>query len=224
MYALRGREHRRLFEVLRSYSLQHECGEELLTLLRAYRDAVNQILEELWDNIEWEKKKVKGKEQWRLKPKYTVNVHSGEYRRELRDRLLQEWPYAAHWVDSAIKTAYSTLKSWRKNYVKGDRKRRRPTAKRLFARVKQTLVKLKGEKLRLTVKPGEHVYLDLSKSYFPLPGEVSSAGLGEPIITPEKIHLQVHYEEGAQNSKPAVAWDFNLLSLDGYSPETGWIR
>jgi hypothetical protein len=68
------------------------------------------------------------------------------------------------------------------------------------------------------------VYLDLSKSYFPLPGEVSSAGLGEPIITPEKIHLQVHYEEGAQNSKPAVAWDFNLLSLDGYSPETGWIR
>jgi len=90
--------------VLRSYSLQHECGEELLTLLRAYRDAVNQILEELWDNIEWEKRKVKGKKQWRLKPKYTVNVHSGEYRRELRDRLLQEWPYAAHWVDSAIKT------------------------------------------------------------------------------------------------------------------------
>jgi hypothetical protein len=29
---------------------------------------------------------------------------------------------------------------------------------------------LEGEKLRVTVKPGEYVYLDLSKRYFPLPG------------------------------------------------------
>jgi len=210
--------------VLRSYTLQHECGEELEPLLRAYRDAVNQILEELWDNIEWEKRKVKGKEQWRLLPKYKVDIHSKEYKKKLRESLLQGWPYAAHWVDSAIKTAYSILKSWRKNYVKGERKRRRPTARRLFVRAKQTLIKLEGEKLRVTIKPGEHVYLDLSKRYFKLPSEVSSAGLGEPIITLEKVHLPVHCEEATQEGKPAVAWDFNLLSLDGYSPETGWVR
>ena len=75
----------------------------------------------------------------------------------------------------------------------------------------------------MTVKPGEHVYFDLSARYFKLPSEVSSAGLGEPVITPEKVHLPVHYED-TQNSKPAVAWDFNLLSLDGYSPETAWVR
>jgi len=210
--------------VLKSYSLKHECGEELQPLLRAYRDLVNQILEELWGKIEWEKRKLPRKKQWRLLPKYKVDIHSKEYRRKLRDRLLADWPYAAHWVDSAIKTAYSILKSWRKNYVKGYRKRRRPVARRLFARAKQTLIKLEGEKLRLTVKPGEHVFLDLSKRYFKLPGEVSSAGLGEPIITPEKIHLPVHYGDGNQGGNPSVAWDFNLLSLDGYSPETGWIR
>ena len=76
----------------------------------------------------------------------------------------------------------------------------------------------------MTVKPGEYVYLDLSKRYFPLPGEVSSAGLGEPILTPEKVHLPVHCGDVDQGGKPGVAWDFNLLSLDGYSPETGWIR
>jgi putative transposase len=210
--------------VLRSYTLQHECGEELEPLLRAYRDVVNQILEELWNSIEWEKEKVKGKKQWRLLPKYKVDVHSGKYKRKLRESLLQEWPYAAHWVDSAIKTAYSILKSWRKNYVKGERKRRRPTARRLFVRAKQTLIKLEGERLRVTIKPGEHVYLDLSARYFKLPSEVSSAGLGEPVITLEKVHLPVHYEEVTQEGKPAVAWDFNLLSLDGYSPETGWVR
>ena len=68
------------------------------------------------------------------------------------------------------------------------------------------------------------MYLDLSKRYFPLPREVSSAGLGEPVITPEKVHLPVHYEDDAQGGNPSVAWDFNLLSFDGYSPETGWIR
>jgi len=210
--------------VLRSYSLEYDCGEQLEPLLLAYRDAVNSVLEELWGNIEWEKRKVKGKRQWRLLPKYKVDLHSKEYKKKLRDSLLEGWPYAAHWVDSAIKTAYSILKSWRKNYVKGDRRRRRPTARRLFARAKQTLIKLEGEKLRVTVKPGEYVYLDLSARYFKLPSEVSSAGLGEPVITLEKVHLPVHYEEDAQNSNPSVAWDFNLLSLDGYSPETGWVR
>jgi len=210
--------------VLKSYTLEHESGEKLEPLLLAYRDAVNRVLEELWGALEWDKEKVKGKKQWRLLPKYKVDIHSGEYKKKLRESLLEDWPFAAHWVDSVIKTAYSILKSWRKNYVKGERKRNKPTARRLFVRAKQTLIKLEGEKLRLTVKPGEHVYLDLSARYFKLPSEVSSAGLGEPVITPEKIHLPVHYEEDGQNVKPAIAWDFNLLSLDGYSPETGWIR
>jgi len=102
-------------------SLKHERGEELLPLLLAHRDAVNRVLEELWNNIEWEKEKVKGKKQWRLLPKYKVDVKSKEYKKKLRESLLEDWDYAAHWVDSAIKTAYSILKSWRKNYVKGER-------------------------------------------------------------------------------------------------------
>jgi len=211
---------------LRTYTVNHGADPEaLLPLLEAYRDAVNRVLEELWGQVEWEQRRIPQKKQWRLLPKFKVDVHSNEYRRELRGRILADWPFAAHWVDSAIKTGYSIFKSWRKNYEKGDRKRRKPVARRLFARVKQTLVKLEGDKLRLTVKPGVYVYLDLSHRYFELPGEVSSTGLGEPVITPEKVHLPIHFEDGAQSSgKPAVAWDFNLLSLDGYSPETGWVR
>ena len=205
--------------MLKSYSLKHERGEELFPLLKAYRDAVNSVLEELWESVEWKKRGVNGKKQWRLLPKYKVDSHSGEYRKKLRDSLLEDWPYAAHWVDSAMKTAYSIFKSWKKNYVKGDRKRKKPTARRLFARVKQTLVKLEGERLRLTVKPGEHVYFDLSKRYFPLPKEVSSAGLGEPVITLEKVHLPVHYEDKSQKTRCGVglqpAFPGRLLTRDG---------
>jgi intergrase/recombinase len=75
--------------VLKSYSLKHECGEELQPLLRAYRDVVNRVLEELWGALEWKKEKAKGKKQWRLLPKYTVDIHSKEYKKELRDSLLQ---------------------------------------------------------------------------------------------------------------------------------------
>jgi len=50
--------------VLKSYSLKHELGDELFPLLKAYRDAVNSVLEELWNSIEWKKRKVNGKKQW----------------------------------------------------------------------------------------------------------------------------------------------------------------
>ena len=41
--------------MLKSYSLKHELGDELFPLLKAYRDAVNSVLEELWNSIEWKK-------------------------------------------------------------------------------------------------------------------------------------------------------------------------
>jgi hypothetical protein len=39
------------------------------------------------------------------------------------------------------------------------------------------------------------------------------------------IHLPIH--EPDDNIKPTVekiAWDSNMLSFDGYSPETGWVK
>ena len=59
-----------------------------------------------------------------------MDIHSRDYRKKLRDSLLVDWPYAAHWVDSAMKTAYSIFKSWRKNYVKGDRKKEEAHSKK----------------------------------------------------------------------------------------------
>ena len=60
--------------MLKSYSLKHELGDELFPLLKAYRDAVNGVLEELWNSIEWRKRKVNGKKQWRLLLKNTSTV------------------------------------------------------------------------------------------------------------------------------------------------------
>jgi hypothetical protein len=68
------------------------------------------------------------------------------------------------------------MDSWRKNYVKGYGKRECPRARRLFIRVKQTLCKLEGDRLRVSISPRRYVYFDLSKRYFKIPKEVSSRG------------------------------------------------
>ena len=60
-----------------------------------------------------------------------------------------------------IDTAYSILDSWKKNYDKGKRKRNCPIAKRLFVRIKQTLMKVEEEKLRIFIKPYQFIYINL---------------------------------------------------------------
>ncbi|MGC8600127.1 MAG: hypothetical protein ACP5LX_03590 [Nitrososphaeria archaeon] len=175
------------------------------------------MLRDIWSAIEWRTKSVKGKKQVRMIPYLRKDR---EFRKELRNKYLNGWEYSAHWVDSALKTAFSIIKSWRKNYVKGRRKAICPQTTKLFARVKQTLFKLENDELRISVKPNEFVYIDLSGRYFKL------GVVGEPIITPDMIYLPVYVDDESNTTPPAkaIGWDSNVGSLDGFSPETGWIR
>jgi putative transposase len=88
--------------------------------------------------------------------------------------------------------------------------------------------KLEGDGLRVTLEPRRFVWFDMSRRYFPLPKEVSSRGIGQPVITPDRIHIPIRVPSRRDGTvRPparAMAWDSNLLSLDGYSPETGWVR
>ena len=209
--------------MLKTYSLKHDKREDIENLIIAYNEILNSMLEDIWNSIEWKQAQIKGKKQFRLIPAYRKD---NLFKKELRDKYLKNWTYAAHWVDSALKTAFSIIDSWKKNYIKGDRKRVCPKAKRLFIRVKQTLCKLEGDKLRITISPRKFVYFDLSKRYFKLPNKISSSGIGEPIITLDKLYLPLHEPDKNDSNYIAekVAWDFNMFSLDGYTPETGWIK
>ncbi len=59
-----------------------------------------------------------------------------DFKRALRNELLQFWrnrtAYASHYVDSAIRTAYWILQSWKENYLDGRFKKRKPKIKKLF--------------------------------------------------------------------------------------------
>ncbi len=173
------------------------------------------MLSDIWGQVVWTEKKIKGKNQYRILP--TIPEYS--FKKVMRNTYLQQWNYTRHWIDSAIKTAFSIIKSWKKNYVNGSRTRTHPVVKRFFARVKQTQLKLEGEQLRISIKPREFVYIDLSKRYFSIEGL-----LGEPVITTTHIHLPIYHHHPQSKQEIKSGWDANKYSLDGFSPQLGWIR
>ncbi|RLF81266.1 transposase, partial [Thermococci archaeon] len=153
--------------------MNHEW--DVRELLIEYQKLLQRAIDEVWEKITWKGKKVKHRYSiGNKKYKYYETIRliptlpqSKEFKKSLRGKLLQNWPFAKHYVDSIIKTAYSILDSWRKNYLKGRRKRKKPLVKRKFVRVKTTLMKVEGSKIRITVRPREeYLELDYSDEWF----------------------------------------------------------
>ena len=216
----------RLFAIIKTYTLPHHL--QLGDLFSRYKMLLNAHILAIWTQIRWTSVAI----QKRQKP-HSLNIHlpykqrrmlptlpeKFAFDKSIRAEYLRTWPYAAHWVNSAMSTAWSILHSWSNNYKQGHRKRSMPVVKRDFMRIKQTLMKWDGkDQLRITIHPYEWEYVNLSHRYFPL-----GIKLGEPVITPTVIHLPFHYPDPPREGI-RIAWDSNFHSLDGFSPETGWIK
>jgi len=94
--------------LVKAYSTPHSL--ELNSFIGGYMKLLNDILDEIWQNIGWKS------ECKRLIPVIRKDKAFGK---QLREKHIAKWPYTKHYVDSAIKQAYSTLNSWRKRYLKG---------------------------------------------------------------------------------------------------------
>ncbi|MEM4310983.1 MAG: hypothetical protein QXX95_01145 [Nitrososphaerales archaeon] len=105
--------------LVKAYSIPHNF--EVNELIENYMNTLSAIMEDLWKNIAWVKRNK------RLIPFLRKDK---AFRKELRYKHLRGWGYSKHYVDSAIKQAYSILKSWRKRYLRGKAERRRPKLKR----------------------------------------------------------------------------------------------
>ncbi len=215
-----------------SYKIRHDynVGE----FLNSYKHLLQKAIDDIWDNMEWVEKKQRnyyvikrGKRKIRkhyyVKRLIPIIPKSREFKRALRSQLLEDWNYASHYVDSAIKTAYSILNSWRRNYIKGKRGRNKPVVKRKFVRVKETLYRFRDGKITITIKPRQfYLEFDLSKAWFK--NRIKGCDLGELILKESELIITFRKPLGEEKVSECIGWDLNLFSMDGFSPRYGWIR
>jgi putative transposase len=200
----------------RAYNIRHEY--DVNEFLEAYRRLLKKAVDEIWTKIRWiEKYDKKGRK--RLIP--IIPKDNNFKNHYLRNLLMENWSYSKHYVDSAIKQAYSMLKSWRRGYLKGERRKEKPVVRKRFVRIKETLYSFKDGKIKVSVKPHEeYLEFDISKAWFlsRAKGELGELILGERYLT---VTFRFKMDEEV---KGKIAWDCNEKSLDGFSPNTGWIR
>jgi putative transposase len=204
-----------LYQV-RAYNIKHSYNVN--EFLEAYRQLLQWAVDEIWARIKWiEKHNCKGR--MRLIP-IIPKENSFKYH-YLRSLLMKDWGYSKHYVDSAIKQAYSMLKSWRRSYLKGERSREKPIVKKRFVRIKETLYSFKDGRIKVSIKPyEEYLEFDISKAWF-----LSKARgeMGELILNEKYLTVTYRFNRN-EEVKGKMAWDCNEKSLDGFSPEAGWIR
>jgi len=202
---------------VRTFNLKH--GYNIGEFLEAYRGLLQKAVDEIWAGIRWvERHDWRGRR--RLMP--ILPKGNGFKNHYLRNLLAEGWGYSKHYVDSAIKQAYSIMKSWRRNYVKGERKREKPIIKKRFARIKETLYTYKDGEIKISIRPHEkYLRFDISRAWFlsRAKGELGELILGEKYLT---ITFRSRAEE--EKAERKIAWDCNEKSLDGFSPHVGWVR
>ena len=215
-----------------SYKIKHNYDIE--EFIYSYKHLLQKAIDIIWDNIEWIERKQRNyyvikygerkiKKYYYVKRLIPIIPKTREFKRSLRNSLLKDWKYASHYVDSAIKTAYSILKSWRRNYLKGRRKRSKPIVKRGFVRVKETPYVYRGGKIRVTIKPRElYLEFDLSNAWFK--NRVKGCDLGELVLKENELIITFKKPARKGSAVEYIGWDLNLYSLDGFSPKHGWIR
>jgi putative transposase len=200
---------------VRAYNIKH-C-HDIGNFLEAYRLILQRAIDEIWKNIQWTERRNK-RERKRIIP---IVPKSNEFKRGLRNSLLIDWSYSKHYVDSAIKQAYSIMHSWRRNYMKGNGKREKPVVKKRFVRIKETLYSYRNGKIRVSIRPyEEYLEFDISKAWFL---SRAKGEMGELILNDRYLTITFRFRR-MENVRGKMAWDCNERSLDGFNPEFGWIK
>lgn len=95
-------------KMIKTFSLKHNLNLYVKVFLYAYLAVLNAIIKDIWVTITWKEWQIPGKKQKRLYPIYRKD---NAFKRELRAKYQKDWDYAAHWIDSALKTAFSIISS-----------------------------------------------------------------------------------------------------------------
>jgi putative transposase len=114
---LKPKEVCQILELMRSYSVPIR-DDRISKLITWYVKALQKAIDMIWDNIEWKYSfpKIVRKSKKLVvirgsKVRIPIIPRDRAFKKRLREELMKDNPYAAHWVDAVIRTAYSIMKN-----------------------------------------------------------------------------------------------------------------
>ncbi len=133
-------------------------------------------------------------------------------RKELRDKLLRNWKFAKHYIDSAINSVIGLVKGWIQLYNKGKAKSK-PEITKKTVYVKTTLFSVKNGKIKITIEPRKrYLEVDLTKFDY-LPKDYDS--IGGLILQEGKLIITFKKKVKPIKPKDYASFDVNLTNITG---------
>ncbi len=182
-------------KAVKAYSIPIESPKDLID---AYFEVKKKTLKEVFSHIVYSQR---GKAHLKFKK---------EDRRELRDRLLKDWTYSKHYIDSAINSVIGLVKGWIKLRNRGKAKSK-PEITKKTVYIKNTLFSYKNGILKISIEPRRR-YLEVNLTkYEYLPKDFNS--IGGLLLTENK--LIITFKKNVKNIEPKgwASFDINLTNI-----------
>ena len=133
-----------------------------------------------------------------------------DLRREIKRWFDSRYSYAKHHINPVCRSSVAILRSFRKNH----HNKRYPQVKKLSMRLDSELVKIVGDRLRITIRPGEYEYILINTENKKWK-EYSNHSIGEVLITDRTVAISFLFKEEKLVSEDKVGVDVNFNSVDG---------
>jgi putative transposase len=132
-----------------------------------------------------------------------------DLRKEIREWFNSQYSYAKHHINPVCRSSVAILRSFSKN----NHNKKYPQVKKLAIRLDSELVKIVGDKLRITMRPSEYQLIPINarnKKW----KEYSTHRIGEVLITDSTVAVSFIFKEDNLIGKEKIGIDLNFKSID----------
>jgi putative transposase len=144
-------------------------------------------------------------------------------RKGVYEEWKRRWSYSTHFCHSACKIALAILKAYRKRHKEG-----KPEAKKLFMQLDPQLYKFYGDKVRISVRPRNFIFINLKygeyQKRFIDAWREGKLKTGEITINENKIIIPFKKEVDLANPKDWIAIDINESNVTAVSSNPHVLR
>ena len=177
----------------------YEPSEQVIIYLEDMRNAIHQGV-------------MKAGELMRRNGKIPTPI---DLRKEMKGWFDSRYDYAKHHINPVCRTSVAILRSFRKNR----RTKAFPEIRKLAMRLDSELVKIVGDKIRITIRPGEYEIIPITMKNKKW-NKYSGYRISEVLITDHAVSVSFAIPGEKQTGNEITGMDLNFKTLDSTTMDT----